>query len=381
VSATMTRLAVQVDAADLASVTSWVARRLPHKPAQPVLGGILLTATEELLEVATFDHEVAARAEAPAGFGASPGRALVSGRLLAEYVKTLRSGRVELADDGAKVTLTCGRVKLTMPTMAVEDMPALPELPPAAGTVDGVALRTAVEGVALAAAKAGNPNPALTGVHVELGPDTLCLTATDSYRAATVEIGWSGCEPTTLLVDAGVLLGAVRGVAHGELAIHPSTTLIGLAGPDRTVISRLVDQPFPAIRGKITAIATDHPVRLEVSLVAEALRRAELAAGPRTPVRLSVDDDTLSVGASGDATSDEEVECDGAGQHFTALVNPTYFGEALAACDAGVVELHRSAQVAAGRPAPLMLTPPASAESTYRHLFMPIRDRGANGAT
>ena len=75
--------------------------------------------------LSTFDYETSARATIPASVQ-DEGKALVSGRLLADICRSLPSKPVHMAIDGAKVVLTCGQAKFTLQTMPVEEYPSLP---------------------------------------------------------------------------------------------------------------------------------------------------------------------------------------------------------------------------------------------------------------
>ena len=84
--------------------------------------------------LSTFDYETSARATLTAEV-ADEGRALVSGRLLADICRSLPAKPVDLALDGSRVSLTCGSARFSLQTMPVEDYPSLPDMPAASGTV------------------------------------------------------------------------------------------------------------------------------------------------------------------------------------------------------------------------------------------------------
>ncbi|MGH3588902.1 MAG: DNA polymerase III subunit beta, partial [Pseudonocardia sp.] len=79
----------------LADAVAWAARSLPVRPSVPVLAGLLIETTEDGLVLSTFDYETSARATIPADVSAE-GRALVSGRLLADISRSLPAKPVEM---------------------------------------------------------------------------------------------------------------------------------------------------------------------------------------------------------------------------------------------------------------------------------------------
>ena len=135
----------------LADAVAWTARSLPARPSVPVLAGLLLETGPRGLVLSSFDYEVSARVEARAEV-ADEGKALVSGRLLADISRSLPDQPVDVATDGSKVVLTCGSARFSLATLPVDEYPTLPQLPPVAGTVQAELLATAVAQTAVAPA-------------------------------------------------------------------------------------------------------------------------------------------------------------------------------------------------------------------------------------
>ena len=81
----------RVERDELTDAVTWVARTLPTRPTTQlqVLAGLLLETSDTGLRLSAFDYEVAAWGEINASV-VEEGRALVSGRLLAEIVRACR---------------------------------------------------------------------------------------------------------------------------------------------------------------------------------------------------------------------------------------------------------------------------------------------------
>src|ERR1700731_1279749 len=99
---------LQVERDQLAEAVAWTARALPARPTAPVLAGLRLRAGADL-PLSTFDYEVSAQALplSPSRYEPSArprsrvttdgeGALLVSGRLLAEIVRSLPARPVQL---------------------------------------------------------------------------------------------------------------------------------------------------------------------------------------------------------------------------------------------------------------------------------------------
>ncbi len=253
----------RVDRDALAESVAWAARSLPTRPSVPVLAGLLLDATslqgQAELRLSGFDYETSARATLPAEV-VDEGKALVSGRLLADICRALPAHQVELALDGQRVSLVCGSARFTLQTMPVEDYPALPGMPEQAGTVPSAAF---AHSVAQAVSAAGRDDmlPLLTGVRVEVQGARISMMATDRFRASLVELDWSPQRTDVerqALIPARVLNDTAKSLTSGpEVGValpDPAAAegLIGfqgeVGGGSRRTTTRLLDGEFPRVR-------------------------------------------------------------------------------------------------------------------------------------
>ncbi|GAA3158108.1 hypothetical protein GCM10020255_039840 [Rhodococcus baikonurensis] len=125
-------LKFRVSREEFADSVAWVARSLPSRPPVPVLGGVLLDATEAGLTVSGFDYEVSAQVRVSADV-TTAGQALVSGRLLADITKSLPNKPVDVTLEGTRVLISCGSAKFSLPTMPVEDYPSFRRFPSSPG--------------------------------------------------------------------------------------------------------------------------------------------------------------------------------------------------------------------------------------------------------
>ena len=216
----------------LADAVAWTARALPIRPSAPVLAGLLIEAGtfedgagRDGLQLSTFDYETSARATLNADV-TDEGRALVSGRLLADICRSLPNKPVDMSIEGTKVSLTCGSARFSLQTMPVEDYPTLPQMPEARGTVGSDVFSHAVA-QAVTAAGRDDMLPVLTGVRLELDGDSIAMLATDRFRLSQRELTWSPSAPdidAAALVPAKVLADTAKALAGGsEISIALST--------------------------------------------------------------------------------------------------------------------------------------------------------------
>ena len=366
----------------LADAVAWSARSLPARPAAPVLAGLLLDVVDDQLSVSGFDYEVSTHANLEVSAG-STGRALVSGRLLADITKALPAHPVEVSADGSRVTITCGSAKFSLPTMPDEDYPRLPEMPTTAGTVSSSVFARAVSQVAVAAGK-DDTLPMLTGVRMEIDGERVTLAATDRYRLAVRELTWNpapgGSSDVQVLVPARTLADAAKSLTgDAEMTIALATSgsgegIIGFAGTGRRTTTRLLDAQFPPYR---TLLPSEFAVTAEVSVAAltEAVKRVALVADRGNPVRLDFTDGGLTLTAGGDdeGRAEENLEVDYEGDPLTTAFNPNFLLEGLGAIEAPVARLLFTTPTKPAVMRPAGAPGSARASSDYTYLIMPVR--------
>jgi DNA polymerase-3 subunit beta len=364
----------------LADAVTWAARSLASRPTVPVLAGLLLSVDDANLTVSGFDLEASTQITVEVSV-ASSGQALVSGRLLADITRALPPHPVDLALDGARLTISCGSARFTLPTMPVEDYPRLPDLPTAAGTVDSTVFATAVAQAAIAAGR-DDTLPMLTGVRLEIAGDKLTLAATDRYRLAVRELTWApgsaAAAEVQVLVPARTLADAAKSLAQSaEMTIALSAGaaggtgegIIGFAAAGRHTTTRLLDAQFPPYR---TLLPNDWASSAEVSVAAftESLKRVALLADRGTPVRLEFADGSVSLSAGGEneGRAEEALEVIYEGDPITTAFNPGFLLDGLGAMPGGSVRL-----LFTSSNKPVVIRPADAGAVDYTYLIMPVR--------
>ncbi|MCH9816152.1 MAG: DNA polymerase III subunit beta [Actinomycetia bacterium] len=364
---------IRVEQSELSEAIGWTARTLPMRPATPVLAGVKITASADSLQLSAFDLEVAGQSSVSAVID-EPGVAVVSGRLLADIAKALPAQPVELALDGSRVTVRCGRATFGLPTLPVEDYPALPEIPPLAGEVAAGVFSDAVAQVAIAASR-DDTLPVLTGIRVELTADSINMAATDRYRLAVRQIPWQSADPS---IDQAALVKAKQLADLGRSLGSTDTVRLALGGDDdgrigftsarRELVTRLLSGDFPKYQQLLPSEAHTVAVTNTHDLM-ESVKRVKLVAAERTtPIRLAFSDGEvlLRAGTGDDAQASESLECSVEGEPIEIAFNPDYLLDGLGVLGDDSVKLSFTTAM---KPAVL-----SGAESgDYRYLLMPVR--------
>jgi DNA polymerase III subunit beta len=372
---------LQVERDPLAEAVAWTARALPARPTAPVLAGMRLQAGQELT-LSTFDYEVSAQATIPVAADEA-GTVLVSGRLLAEIVRSLPAKPVDLSTDGTRTTLRCGSATFTLMLLPSDEYPTLPAMPDTTGSVGADAFASAIAQVAIAAGR-DDTLPALTGIRMEIAEDTLTLVATDRYRLAVRELRWTPVQPglnTAVLVPARVLGDTARALTAGaEVAValaaeggESSTDgIIGFEGGGRRTTTRLLSGEYPRYQtllpNEFSAVA-----ELPASSFAEAVKRVALVAERNTPVRLTFapGEVLLEAGTGDEAQATEAIEASFDGDEMQIAFNPGYLIDGIGAIDSDTARISFTTPT---RPA--VITGKGEGQPDYRYVLMPIRSAG-----
>ncbi|WP_433010850.1 DNA polymerase III subunit beta [Kribbella sp. CA-294648] len=383
---------VRVERDLLVESVAWVGRSLPSRPSVPILAGLLMEATEGQLTLSGFDYETSHRVTLPAQV-ADPGSCLVSGRLVADIVKSLPHQAIDFHVDGAKVMLVCGTARFTLQTLPVGEYPALPEQPPASGVIRSEVFAQAVSQVAASASR-DDTMPVFTGVQVEIEGSTITLLATDRYRLAVRELEWEPDDPeltATTLIPARALSETAKAMSGSTLTLSLDQNAAGgdglagfageVSGGERWTTTRLLDGSFPKVRNLMPdAAAIQTRVRVPTAMLVEAVKRVALVAERNAPIRITftAEGATLDAGSGEEAHASEEIEIQLTGEPVTVGFNPTYLLDGLHAIGTPVAQL---AFTQPTKPAELTGTTELVASdgeplTDFRYILMPVRLHG-----
>ena len=368
-----------VEREPLVDAVNWVARSISSRPMQTALLGIMIDVSDEIVLTGS-DLETSTKAVLSADITTS-GKVLVPGRLLAEIARSLPAKPITFTLDGTRVLVTAGSAKFTLPTLATEEYPNLPTIPPTAGIIPSDIFATAVNQVAIAAGK-DDSLPTLTGVHVDIKGDNITLAATDRYRLAVKEIKWTAQTAdleTTTLLRARTLFDAAKALSSSSnvtIALSPSSSnekLIGFLSDDKTMTSRTLDGTFPPFRHLLPTTTTAEAI-IEVAPLLDSVRRVALVTDKTVPLRLifSTNSLQLEAGAGDDAQATENLEIDYTGEDINIAFNPTFLTDGLQAIGTPFVHIGFTG---ANKPAVLSGKSEANGaiNESYKYLLMPMR--------
>jgi DNA polymerase-3 subunit beta len=292
----------------------------------PALSGLRFELDGQALRVTGSDLDLTITVRLGVAGGRS-GTAVIPAKLVAEIVRSLEPGKVEIEADDEEARISAGRSDFTVRTIPAHEYPQLAQ--PAADTVELEAAAFAEAlGQVVPAASLDDARPILTGVLMAAEDGGLRLVATDSYRlgvrdlpgSAVLREGQEVIVPSKALGELRRLLGEAETVR-----LRLGEREVAFEVGDVVLSTRLIEGEFPKYR---SLIPQSHPNRLRVGRTAllDALRRVRLLAREGAHVRLRMKPDELELQAVTQDVGEahEVVDATYEGEELTVAFNPEY---------------------------------------------------------
>jgi DNA polymerase-3 subunit beta len=338
------------------------------------LAGVLLKVDDGRAELEATDMELGVRVGLETT-EASPGQAVIPGRLLLDVVRSLPTDQLSLEYRSAQqdVEVVAGPSKFHLRTLPPEDFPKLPEAPgEGTMTVPAGAFVDTINRVARAASR-DETRPHLTGVLVTATGRELRMVATDSYRLSVKETQLEAALEGSL--EANVPARTLQEL--GRIASGAASDTIGVAALENQVVftvddvvlsSRLVEGRFPNYQ-QLLPESYEHELRVSREELLEVVRRVGLLAQKNAPLRLSFSEGTLDVSAQtpdvGEAS--ESLPIPFAGEPMEIGFNPEFFRDGLESAESEELTLKLISPLRPG------LIQSGEEGSDFLYLVMPIR--------
>lgn len=353
-----------VTGSDLHDAAAWASRIVPAKPVLPLLGGLLLEASDEL-RVTGFDLDTCGTITL-AAVVKEPGRLLLSARLLAAVAKTVDRDVDVLIEErrGGGVEVRCGRSEWTVPSMSADEYPQLPVSADATATVDAEVLRRALARVLPASSRDGTLAN-LAGAQIEPSETGMLIVATDRYRMAVADIPLLSGEAPSAHVPAELLEAAVRADGSEPFAISCTDHTFGLATDEIALVGRQLADEFPRWRHLVPEPG-EHCATVEVVELQRAIQQAQvMSPDAEAAMQLQFGEDSVRLAAEDtDRRAHVELAVEMQGEPKDVGMKPAYLLTALAAMESPSCAIHLYRSFA-------ILSPLANDGTTipgYRHM-------------
>src|ERR671914_1258246 len=357
-----------------------VSRGISARSTIQLLGGILLEAGGEVLELSATDMEISVQTSSPAEVE-EEGRVVIPARIFNDIVRSLAAGRFSLEHDGSEgtVRLAAGENEYRIRAYAADDFPQLPGFEAeGAFRMSGEVLVETVEKVSRSYSR-DETRPVLTGILISFEDSRVRMVTTYSYRLSIkeTELATTAFEGSReAIIPARAMQEVSRIFASSdeeEIEVALSQNQALLRAGDVLLGTRLIDGNFPEYR-RLLPTTFEREISVDREDLIGTLRRVNLFAQrqtPPVPVSLSFSEGSVEVivrnGEIGEAherlpaTSEDE---------FLISFNPGYLLDGVSAIDTENVVFKFNEPLKPG----LIVPEENGEEPDFLYLIMPMRD-------
>lgn len=315
----------------LAAELRQLVKIVPSNPPMPILGSVLLEATDALRLSAT-DFELALRVTCQARID-SPGRLALPAKKLLEIIEQLPNQDVTIALESGRVLLTSGAFKSRLQSMPSEDFPDLPDPEGDISTLDVGALKRLVTQTRYAI-NAQTQKFNLDAGLLRLSATTMGMVTTDTKRLALSVVSHAGHDVSIVIPRKA--MEALTDAPEGEIEFSASANHLFFVQQDRVLIARMIDAKFPAYERIIAATkGNDKAMTIGRAELAATLRRIGIAAEKNGAAYLLFEENSLHLAARSTEVgeADEKVAAEYTGDALRVCVNWRYVLDFLEAAE------------------------------------------------
>lgn len=369
---------VEVNSASFADAVAWTTRVIDSRPANPILAGLKIEASNGTLQLSAFNYQISSRHHIEAGID-EEGSVLVLGKLMADITKSLPAENTYLISENNILTITSGKSTFTLQLMPLGEYPDLPILPSKLGQVDAPTFVQAVNQASVSISREEN-RPVLTGIRIQFEDNKVTMTSTDRFRLSRSTFTWTPENDdinSVTLVRGSLLRDIARSFDdHQNVLIHfdeEEKTLLGFENSGRTSTSQLIDGEFPSVDRLFVDEYPIHAVINRQDLI-NAIKRVSLVAEKNAPIRMTFANQelVLSAGAADESQAKEVLDIDMDGEDITVAFNPLYLIEGLSAITEPFVHMKMATAV---KPVEFNGQQESDGDESmnYRYLLVPMR--------
>lgn len=346
---------------------------LSSRTTLPILLNFLMKTQDSKVKVASTDLEMGVKHSFAAEV-ISQGSITIPAKKFMDILHSLPEGQeIELAVDGSKVHLKCGKSRFWIVGAPESDYPVLPEFQKQ-GSFQ-IPLKTLGKMIkkTLFAVSTDETRYVLNGILWSCSKGVLEMVATDGRRLALSRAKEESLEKDfKVIVPVKILQEIIKGSAgeDSEEKVWVSITenQIAFQTQSTTLISRLIDGNFPS-HEQVVPAKTEIHVEIPCKELQAITLRASLCTAERGgSVRYSFKPSILQIHSSSQSVEfEDELSIGYQGKPFQAAFNPLYLLDFLKAADIP------SIRWSFNTPLSPSLMEPIGKEQDYRYVVMPMR--------
>ena len=339
----------------------------------PILANVVLRADagELSLTATDMDMDIATKVGCSV---VTPGTATMSAHLLYDIARKLPDGaEVEIAVSDGQAMVSAGRSSFRLPTLPVEDFPAISSGDlPIGFSLMAADIRDLIDATRFAISTE-ETRYYLNGIYLHKGDaGDLCAVATDGHRLALTRQSLpDGAAQMPAVILPRKVVGELRKLLDdfdGDVGISLSETRVEFSFGTVRLTSKLIDGTFPDYT-RVIPVGNDRIMQVDVGAFSAAVDRVSTIASEKSrSVKLGLSAGSLTLSASNtDASSaTEELEVSYDGPDMEIGFNARYLLDIAGQVDSDLVEF-----ALADQGAPSLVRAPGDEANLF--VLMPMR--------
>ncbi|MBI3955368.1 DNA polymerase III subunit beta [Candidatus Gottesmanbacteria bacterium] len=352
---------------------SIVSKTLSTKPQMPILSCLLLKAKDGKLQIFSTNLELGIIYEIPVQIE-KEGEIAVPGKLLADFIATLQTDKIEFEAETSKLTVKTKTNKASFTTANISEFPPFLESPENKkklpfNKIKDMIIRT------IFAASIDEARPILTGVKTTLSQGKMFLTATDGYRLSKENITLEDTKEDIEIILPAQSLSEIVRIAQEvkaddiSFAIVENKNQVVFTMPSVQIFTRLIDGEFPNT-DKIIPQSFKTRVVIDKDIFSQAVKTASLfARGAANIIKINIGKDGLKLSANNPQIGEDEdsIEAKVEGEETEIAFNFRFLLDLLANFPGSEVVFESSGPLNPG------VFKPKSDKINFLHIIMPVR--------
>lgn len=351
----------------------YVTKGIDNNAALPIFSGVLLKATDGVLELQTSNMDASIKYQISCEIE-EPGGCVVPATMLFTMVKNCPNGSVFLESSAHDLNLKSQTLEYSLPALPKEDFPEFPVFNPETSLELPAHVLYEMVSKVYNVASVDTSHPILTGVLLRLEDNTLRLVATDSFRLAVAETHIDAektSDPFEIVLYSKNLHAALSlGTKEDNVLVSAGKAQVSFTFGKATYVSKRLEGNFPNYKQLLPEKCTTK-LLLHKEAFIEALKRVSIVANSSPIVKFNVDMEgkfiKLITKNSGNESAQEQFDISGEGESLLIGLNHRYILDCLHAAN----DVEELSLELAGEAQPAVFKAPAAI--SYLYLLMPMR--------
>ncbi len=362
-----------VERASFLDAVSKLQKVVTNKTSMPILEGILISAEQGLLTLATYNLEMGMKKEMYCSCE-DAGDIVINARLLSDILRKLDGAQVIIeADDSLMCHIKSGEATFDIMGMAASDFPEMPSVSDGSKiTVDGKIFCEMVKRTIFAVSQIEGTRPILTGINISIKDGILQLVAIDGYRLSIRREKVNINENVEFVVSGKAVNEVIKlvGEENSNIDIIVGKRLVSFNIDGYLFIARLLEGEFVNYE-KIIPDEYKQKITVNSNEIINSVDRISLIINDifSTPIRCNFEEEKLVINcATSIGRAKETLNIKLEGENFEIGLNSRYLGEALKACDEGNISFKFN-----GANQGVVITSADENNKDFLYLIMPMR--------